>query len=1162
MVGFSALCRSFIALLAAGSLTLATAAGQASTQPVPVVTSSTSTVVIGLSQPHAVGRNSAGDLFVANSGTATLVEIPHTGGAPVTLATIGSYPEGLTVDPSGNIFTTDFSGYLWKAPAGGGANSGAQFTNGSGCPDFAALGYYIGFDDVSSDGAGNIYAASNNVAYLFEFDPTGKGCTELLTPATLGGPSVRIGNIAADSAGDVYYNVGNALYVLPAKSTSPSAIPGTFTGIAGLRVDASGDLFITDKSSIDEIPFVNGALAPSGLTYLTSFSSVAAIAIDAAGNLYSANGSAQTILKTSIGSLALTSSAVGAQGTAGTINYMFNAAVTPTAYTYVAGPAASAEFATAPPAAGATTICTVGTAYAASTSAAPSFCTLSPALTPAGVGERTGALILNTAAGALATTYLSGTGLGAAVTVDPGTQTTLGSFTAPAAVAVDDAGDVFVADSAQNTVTEITVAGTSTAVGNGLKSPMGLVVDPAGNLFISDSGNNRVVEVPIAGTVLNTAAQRVVSSGLNAPEGLALDSNGNLLIADSGAGTVVEVPNEGGVLGSLAPFTVGTGFSKPSAIAVDASNDIFVADAGNADVVEISSAGQTTVVTGFPNPQGLAVDAAGDLFFSQAGVATVTRVPFIGGSYSTNATSALGVGFKTPEGIALDTHGNLYVADSTAPAAYKVTRTLGALSFGNVNLGATSAVQDLSLSSSGNQALTLNAPSFTGTGNTGDFAVTAPASNGCGTALAAGASCVLSATFTPAALGTRSEQLTFQSNTSGGPAAAATLTGTGANLAASTLGLTLVSPTGSIAFGTPLVVTATVAPSSASSTNKPTGTVQFSVDGTAYGAPVALVNGVANETFNKIAPGTHVINASYSGDTNFASASATTALTEMIGVATTTTTLTGTISGSLAVATGTSATFTAMVTPSTTLANPSGTVAFIANGVTLGTVALAANGQATFTTAALPNGQYNVTAVYSGDTVFSASTSAPYPVFVTAPSFVVTGFPTALSVPTVGTVTANFTVSSLAGFSGAVAMVCGNLPANTVCTLSPPSIDLLASPAPETVQLTIKTGVAPPTTNVAGIFGLSGLLSLAALIGFRRRRPDMRILPLALLGLLGLLSASALSGCGTGLVEGTPAGKYNPTIQFTGTPGAVSGNNFVSSGANTVQSASFALTVQ
>ena len=1160
MVRFSAIRLSFIAPLAASFLILATAAGQSTTQPVPVVGSSTSTIVTGLSQPHAVGRNSAGDLFVANSGTATLVEIPHTGGPQVTLATIASYPEGVAVDPSGNIFTTDFSGYLWKAPAGGGANSGAQFTNGSTCPDFAAIGYYIGFDDVSSDGAGNIYAASNNVAYLYEFDPTGSSCTELLTPATLGGASVRIGNIAADGAGDVYYSVGNSLYVLAAKSTSPTAIPGTFAGIAGLRVDANGDLFITDKNSIDEIPFVNGALAPSELSYLTSFGPVAAIAIDPIGNLYSANGAAQTILKTSIGSLALTSSAVGTQGTAGSINYMFNAAVTPTAYTYVSGPAASTEFATAAPAAGATTPCTVGTAYAASTSAAPSFCTLDVALTPAGVGQRTGALILNTASGVLATTYLSGTGLGAAVAVDPGVQTTLGSFTAPVAVAVDDTGDVFVADSVQSTVTEITVAGTSTTVGGGLSSPLGLVVDPAGNLFISDSGNNRVVEVPIAGTVLNTAAQRVVYSGLSAPEGLALDINGNLLIANSGAGTVVEIPNQGGVLESAANFTLGTGFSKPAAIAVDASNNIFVADAGNADVVEISSTSQTTVVTGFPSPQGLAVDAAGDLFLSQAGIASVTRVPFIGGSYSTNATSALGVDLQTPEGIALDTQDNLYVADSSAPAAYKIARTLGVLSFGNVNLGTTTAAQNLSLSNFGNQSLAISSPFFTGTGNTGDFTLTAPASDGCGTALAAGADCAISATFTPAVLGTRSEQVIFQTNAANQPGAS--LTGTGADLSASTLALTLVSPTGSISFGTPIVVMATVAPTSASSPTQPTGTVQFSVDGVASGASVSLLNGVATASLNKIPPGTHVINATYSGDINFASASATSALTETIGAATTTTTLTGTISGSLAVATGTSATFTATVTPSTTLANPSGTVSFIANGTTLGTAPLSANGQAVFTTTALPNGQYNVTAMYSGDTVFSTSTSAPYAVYVTVPTFVVTGFPTTLSVPSVGTTTATFTVSSLAGFSGAVAMVCNNLPANTVCTLSPTSIDLVASPAPETVQLTIQTGVAPPTTNVAGILSISGLLSLTALIGLRRRRLGMRLLSSALLGLLGILSASALSGCGVGLVKGTPAGNSTVAIQFTGTPGIISGGEFVPSGANMTQSASFALTVQ
>ncbi len=1163
------LCRSLlttVALLGLAFALTSPAGAQSATLPPPIVASSTTVVATGLSQPHAVGRNSAGDLFVANSGTSQLIEVPQTGGAQVVLATVGSYPEGVAVDPSGNIFTTDFSGELWKVPAGGGAASGVKFTSGSPCPDFAAAGYYLGFDDVSTDGAGNVYASTNNVAYLYKFDPTGTMCTELLTPATIGGAGVRIGNIAADSAGDVYFSEGTSLFVLKAGATTPTPIAGTFAAIAGLRVDPQGNLFITDAMTIDEIPIVGGALAPAKLAYITAFGPAAAIAIDANGYLYSAAFNAGTISRTTIGSLALGSSAAGTQGTSGALTYVFNAAEAPTSFSYATASAASAEFITVPPAVvpSPNTTCAADTAYAASTSAAPSFCTLNVAPTPAGVGKRTAVVDLVTSAGVLTRTNLSGTGTGAGVSVDPGTQTTLaGTYTTPSAIKVDGAGNIFIADSALNTVTELPAGGgTPVIVGSGLSRPAALALDPAGDLFMADTGNNRIVEVPYTATGLNTAGQLVIATGLSAPIGLATDLQGNLLVAQTGS-ALLKIPGQGGIFGAAPPFAVGSGFTKPSAVAVDSAGNYYVADQTLATISEITPNGtQTSLVSGFAGITGLAIDAAGDLFLTQSSSSSITRIPFSAGAYNANATTSIGTGLRGPQGLGIDGPGNLYVADAAGSAAYSIQRTLGSLAFGSVNLGSTSVPQTLSLSNSGAATLTFSTPFFRGTGNTGEFNVAASSSNGCAATLAGGASCNVTASFAPTATGTRAEQILFQSNAASAAQLGANLSGTGVNLAPTTLTLAQTSPAAgsTISFGQTVTVSATVAATTGTAT--PGGTVQFFVNGVASGTPVTLAAGVASQNFTRLSPGVDVINASYSGAAAFASSSASNPIMLTIALASTTTTLTASINSSTAVATGSSAIFTAAVIGSTTLANPTGTVTFTASAasgaVVLGTVALGTTGQASLTTTALPNGTYNVVAQYSGDTTFTGSTSAGFTVYVHAPSYIITNPLTGISAPVVGSGSGTFTVAPIAGYIGAVDLACTGLPAHATCNFSPVSVDFTTSAAPQVVTLTVRTSVQPPASNVSLLF-FPGLIGLAG-AGVFRKRKELRNGLLAIVALT-LLAGGALTGCGTSM-DYTPAATSAVTVVLTGTPNIPPGTTPPGTGTNNiVQSFTFSLQV-
>ena len=103
--------------------------------------------------------------------------------------------------------------------------------------------------------------------------------------------------------------------------------------------------------------------------------------------------------------------------------------------------------------------------------------------------------------------------------------------------------------------------GLATHKTNGLSYPTGVAVDAAGDVFIANWNPDEVIEEPAGG-----GAQVVVASGLNQPSGLAVDAAGDVYIADSSNNRVLKVPAGGGT-----PSTVGTGLSYPTGVAVDAA---------------------------------------------------------------------------------------------------------------------------------------------------------------------------------------------------------------------------------------------------------------------------------------------------------------------------------------------------------------------------------------------------------------------------------------------------------------------------------------------------------------------------------------------------------------------------------------------------------------
>ena len=264
----------------------------------------------------------------------------------------------------------------------------------------------------------------------------------------------------------------------------------------------------------------------------------------------------------------------------------------------------------------------------------------------------------------------------------------------PGGSAEDANGDVFIADSGDNVVREVTAAGVIRRVaGSGiaglgyagpsgfpaafssLDHPQNVAVNADGDVFIADTYNNRVVKVTPRGQVVAVAGDGVAGySGdgrlaafaeLNSPTGLALDAQGNLYIADSANNVIRRVDARTGIITTVA-----------GDYAADKANDGlggFSGDGGPATSAQLN------------DPQGVAVDGAGDLFIADtfnnairevtpAGViSTVVNSSAKPGRESSGAAPGASP-LNTPYGVAIDQSTDaLYVADTDNSKIAEVT---------------------------------------------------------------------------------------------------------------------------------------------------------------------------------------------------------------------------------------------------------------------------------------------------------------------------------------------------------------------------------------------------------------------------------------------------------------------------------------------------------
>ena len=398
---------------------------------------------------------------------------------------------------------------------------------------------------------------------------------------------------------------------------------------------------------------------------------------------------------------------------------------------------------------------TGGTCAPGSTYTSVQTCTVNYTFTPTHPWMRYGGIkLVNSAGVVVSNIYLNGAGIGPQVTFAPSTAfpITLGAgYYQPTGVAVDAAGNVYVADLNNGTVTKMP-AGCHSSVcvstlGGGFSGPNTLAVDGTGNIYVADSNNYKVTEMP-AGCASSTCVT-ALGGGFTRAAGIAVDRKGNVYVADYNNRAVTEMPP--GCHSVTCLTTLGGGFVNPRGVAVDASGNVYVVDSAATAVKEMppgcaSISCVATLGGGLSSPTGIAVDGGGNVYVGDA-ASLVKKIP--PGCLTSSCVVTLAGSFNDPGGMAVDGSGNVYFADQVHNAVKELdVQDAPSLSFAATNLGSSSAQQVVTVGNNGNLPLTISALATDSAGLAG-AGTTCTAT----TTLGTGTNCGLGIEFTPAAAG-------------------------------------------------------------------------------------------------------------------------------------------------------------------------------------------------------------------------------------------------------------------------------------------------------------------------------------------------------------------------------------------------------------------------
>jgi len=594
-------------------------------------------------QPFGVATDTAGNVYVADTLNGTIRKITPAGVVTTLAGTAGvrgstdatgagasfDRPEGVAIDSAGNAYVADtFNGTIRKITPAGVVTTFAGTAGVFGSTDATGAAARFSFPiGVATDGAGNIYVADRGNSTLRKITPAGVVTTLAGTAGVFGsidatGATASFNGpfgVATDGAGNVYVADTNNNTV---RKITPAGVVTTLAGTAGVRGS-------TDAT---------GAAA--------SFNGPFGVATDSAGNVYVADGGNSTIRKIAPAGVVTT--------LAGTAGVTGNTDATGAAARFGLPLGVASDSA--------------GNVYVADSDV---------------ISDEADLLVLNstlrkiTPAGAV-TTFVG------AARVTGGTDATgaAASFNFPTGVATDCSGNVYVADTDNNTIRKIT--------------PTGVVTTLAGT----------------AGVRGSTDATGAAAS-FNQPYAVATDSSGNVYVADSGnstlrkitpAGDVSTLAGTAGVIGSTDATGAAASFDFPMSVATDGAGNVYVADTVNNAIRKITPSGVVTTLAGtarvrgstdatgaaasFNFPQGVATDSAGNVYVADTNNFTVRKITPAGdvstlagtaGVFgSTDATGAA-ASFRFPVGVAVDSAGNIYVADFGNSTIRKIT-SAGAVS--------------------------------------------------------------------------------------------------------------------------------------------------------------------------------------------------------------------------------------------------------------------------------------------------------------------------------------------------------------------------------------------------------------------------------------------------------------------------------------------------
>ena len=593
-----------------------------------------------------------------------------------------SVPAGVAVDRAGNVYVADtFNHAIRKVTQAGVVTTLAGLPGTFGSTDGTggdARFYYP--DKLALDNTGNLYVADSGNSTIRKV--TGEGVV-----TTLAGLAGSFGS--ANGTGSA------------ARFNSPE----------GVAVDSAGNVYVADADNctirkvapvgtnwvVTTIAGLTGSVgSANGTGGAARFSFPQGLAIDGTGNLYVGDTDNYTIRKvTPVGTNWVVTTLVGRAGISGSVDGTNSAArlsdpkgvaVDSAGNIYVADEENHTIRLVTP----------VGTDWVVTT--------------PAGLAHNPGSA--------------DGTGNAA-------------RFADPYGVAVDNTGNVYVADIFNDAIRKVTPVGTNwvvtTLAGVGgnygstdgagnlalFKGPAGVTVDSAGNTYVADQVNHTIRKVTAAGEVLTLSGLAGFGGSTNGtgsdarffvPQGVAVDGAGNLYVVERGNSTIRKVTPVGTnwAVTTLAGLAFsegsadGTGivarFAEPKGLAADSAGNVYVADSNNSTIRRVTPAGSVTTRAGsagqsgsadgigalarFNNPSGLALDSATNIYVADTWNHTIRKVTparvvttLAGMPGSAGSTDGIGIAarFNYPSGVAVDGAGNVYVADTYNNTIRKLT---------------------------------------------------------------------------------------------------------------------------------------------------------------------------------------------------------------------------------------------------------------------------------------------------------------------------------------------------------------------------------------------------------------------------------------------------------------------------------------------------------